>query len=272
MTLVDADTGEVVQQCTPEAARDLTDKIKLTVEGAWQLIKQAYETRAWASLGYSSWDDYCTREFGHVRLRLPREDRQETIVSLRDAGLSIRAISVATGNSKTTIQKDLGQVSRIGTPGEHATQQGGGDDGTASEGDAGRTPDGEGRKAPTSDTADPGDGSHGHDVGRPVPEPPPTRPDAQPDPEPRITGTDGKTYKSTAQKQTPRRASLPEAAEKAGWELRRATERLERIRGDDRFASNKEQVAAHWHGHLSYAIEVCQDLIARLDHQPSEDL
>lgn len=74
-----------------------------------------------------------------------------------------------------------------------------------------------------------------------------------------------------AQKQTPRRTSLPEAAEKAGWELRKATERLERIRSDDRFASNKDQVAAHWHGHLSYAIEVCQDLIDRPNHQSSED-
>jgi len=64
-----------------------------------------------------------------------------------------------------------------------------------------------------------------------------------------------------------KRRPLPVVAEQAGWDFRKATERLERIVADDRFASNKEQVAAHLSGHLSYAIEVCRDLLAQLSQE-----
>lgn len=90
------------------AARQLTDQIKTVVEGAWQLIQEAYTSRAWAALGYESWDAYCSAEFGTSRLRLPREERQEVVGSLRDAGLSTRAIAAATGLNQSTISRDLG--------------------------------------------------------------------------------------------------------------------------------------------------------------------
>lgn len=54
---------------TPEAARDLTDQIRTGLEGVYQWIKAAYRGRAWLALGYSSWDDYVTREFGNLQLR-----------------------------------------------------------------------------------------------------------------------------------------------------------------------------------------------------------
>lgn len=95
---------------TAQEARTLTDQIKVAVEVAWHLVVKAYETRAWLALGYSSWDDYCTREFRNARLRLPREDRQEVVGSLRDAGLSIRAIAAATGDSVGTIHAELAGV------------------------------------------------------------------------------------------------------------------------------------------------------------------
>lgn len=88
-------------------ARDLTDRIKVGVEAIWELIKQAYQSRAWAALGYNSWDDYCTREFGTSRIRLPREERQEVVASMREIGMSTRAIASATGNSKSVIADDL---------------------------------------------------------------------------------------------------------------------------------------------------------------------
>lgn len=91
---------------TADAARRLTDQIKVAVEATWQLVIQAYESRAWLALGYSSWDDYCSREFGACRLRLPREERQEIVGSLRDAGLSIRAIAAATGVGRGTVERE----------------------------------------------------------------------------------------------------------------------------------------------------------------------
>lgn len=90
-----------------EQARRLTDRIKIALDGTWHLIVEAYESRAWSVLGYQSWDSYCTAEFSSTRLKLPREERSEQIRSLREQGLSIRAIASATGNSDQTVQKDL---------------------------------------------------------------------------------------------------------------------------------------------------------------------
>lgn len=90
-----------------DQARRITDRIKIAVEGTWDLIREAYESRVWAVLGYRNWDDYCVREFGASRIRLPREDRQEVVASLRESGLSIRAIASATGIDEKTVGKDL---------------------------------------------------------------------------------------------------------------------------------------------------------------------
>ncbi len=92
---------------TEHEARTLTDRIKAAVEGTWLLIQEAYTTRAWAALGYDTWDTYCNAEFGTARLRLPREDRQEVVASLRESGMSLRAIESATGVSRPTVIKDL---------------------------------------------------------------------------------------------------------------------------------------------------------------------
>ena len=89
------------------SARVLTDQIKVAVEATWELVKRAYVERAWAVLGYVSWDDYCTREFGTSRLRLPREERSEVVASLRESGLSNRAIASATGYDEKTIRNEL---------------------------------------------------------------------------------------------------------------------------------------------------------------------
>lgn len=111
MTLVNAETGEVLSEITADDARTLTDQIKVTVDGAWMLIQQAWQTRAWAALGYSSWDDYMTREFGTSRLRLPREERQEVTISMRELGMSTRAIASATGGSEATVRRSLAGAS-----------------------------------------------------------------------------------------------------------------------------------------------------------------
>ena len=94
-------------EISPASARELTDRIKVGVDAVWDMIKRAYTSRAWSVLGYSSWDDYCTREFGTSRIRLPREERQEVVASMREIGMSTRAIASATGNSDRTIRREL---------------------------------------------------------------------------------------------------------------------------------------------------------------------
>jgi hypothetical protein len=98
---------DAVVELNPVAARALTDQIKTGVEAVWQLVTQAYTERAWAALGYRSWDDYLVAEFGRSRLQLPREDRAEVVSSMRESGLSNRAIAAATGISEGTVRNTL---------------------------------------------------------------------------------------------------------------------------------------------------------------------
>ena len=49
-------------------------------------------------------------EFGTARLRLPREERAEVVASLRESGLSVRAIAAATGDHYSTISRELSGV------------------------------------------------------------------------------------------------------------------------------------------------------------------
>ena len=54
MTLVNAETGEVVSELTPDEARDLTERIRDGLTLTWQLVVEAHDRRAWKALGYSS--------------------------------------------------------------------------------------------------------------------------------------------------------------------------------------------------------------------------
>jgi len=160
VTLVEASTGEVVADVTPADARVLTEQIKTSVSTAWNLIAEAYTSRAWAALGYDGWDAYVTAEFGVSRLALPKEERREVVASLRDAGLSTRAIAKATGISHQTAANDLAAGVKNLTP----------------------------RPEPWPESSDePTDDGHTVDYGPPDAEPEPPAPTL-------ITGIDGKTY------------------------------------------------------------------------------
>jgi hypothetical protein len=107
---------------TAEGARALTDRIRGCVEQTWELVIRAYRERADVALGYESWDAYTAAEFNTARLRLPLEERQEVVGSLRDAGLSIRAIAAATGLGRGTVQREIASVPNGTAGGELATE------------------------------------------------------------------------------------------------------------------------------------------------------
>lgn len=100
-----------VKTVSPDEARTLTDRIKVAVEGTWQLIREAYTSRAWAALGYETWDAYCAAEFDTARLALPREERREVVASLAESGLSTRAIGAAVGVSEATVRREISTAS-----------------------------------------------------------------------------------------------------------------------------------------------------------------
>ena len=104
---VEPQQGDTEPDLTVEEAQVLTAQIKDATESLWDMVKLAYTRRAWAALDYDSWDAYLDGEFGNARLRLPREERGEVIHSLRDAGLSLRAIASATGTGLGTVHREL---------------------------------------------------------------------------------------------------------------------------------------------------------------------
>lgn len=63
----------------------------------------------------------------------------------------------------------------------------------------------------------------------------------------------------------PRRRAFPDVALAATNDLRKTADRIKRISEDKRLAAHKEQVADQMTHDLSRAIEVCQDLLDRLN-------
>jgi hypothetical protein len=219
-------------------ARALTDRIKVGVEAIWDLITRAYSERAWDALGYTSWDDYCTREFGTSRLRLPREERQEVVASLRESGLSIRAIAAATGDSYGTVRNELASGDQncspeiTGTDGKTYTPKPAPVDGPIAADEPEIAP------GMTADQL-----AELNTPPRPAPQPDPVAPAA------------------------PRRKPITDQARDAGWELRKAVERIERIAADDRFAAQIEKMTPQLRGHLTDAITSCQAVLDRINNQ-----
>jgi protein gp37 len=100
-------SAEIVQ-ATAHEAKVRAERIRVTMEDVKELVVQAYQSRDWAALGYESWDSYCAGEFASSTMfQLPREERPQTVRSLRDSGLSLRAIASATNQSHTQIRRDL---------------------------------------------------------------------------------------------------------------------------------------------------------------------
>lgn len=97
-----------IEQATAHEAKVLTERIRVAIEDVKELVVQAYLSRAWTALGYESWDAYCAAEFASSHMfQLPREDRPVTVRSLRNAGLSLRAIAAATNQSHPQVIRDL---------------------------------------------------------------------------------------------------------------------------------------------------------------------
>jgi hypothetical protein len=254
-------------------ARALTDRIKVGVEACWELIKQAYTERAWAALGYDSWDDYCTREFGTARLRLPREERAEVVASLRESGLSLRAIESATGISRKTVIKDLAttevvestppQSSSIAAEPDPADELVAEDVDFVAEQQLPPLPENYLRAA----QPDTGQGCEYDPCASPDPPPeqqlPPAKRHGPAEPESKpITGTDGKTYSPTraSTPKEPRRRPIGDVARDLGLDLAKLTKRLEDLGADDRLGKKRDEVAPR----LDHLSRVLLELAGRL--------
>lgn len=218
------------------AARRLTERIRLTVdaingqvEKLADLVRQAYEGRAWATLGYDSWQAYVEAEI--PRVRLDRVERRELVAELADAGMSTRAIGAVAGVDPKTVVNDLRAGVEISTPEPRKVT-----------GIDGKTYTAAPRTTPVEEPQGEVDDDDEDVVEAELVEPAPT----------------------PVQPPAPRRRPITDVARDAGWDLHRAVERVERVINDDRFRANKGTVTALLRGHLEYAIRTCQALVEQL--------
>ena len=98
-----------------DTARARVQRIRAHVEDVKAEIVAAYQERDWEALGYSSWDAYCEGEFGGG-IAIPKSERGDLVFTLREAGMSYRAIEAATDMGRDTVHRVAEQVSENRTP------------------------------------------------------------------------------------------------------------------------------------------------------------
>jgi uncharacterized protein (UPF0335 family) len=262
---------DIVNATTSDEARRLTERIRLVaanvaenVQKLRELVTEARESNAHEVLGYASWTAYLKDVFGDEPLRLARDVRQELVAELSAQGMSTRAIAPIVGVSQKTVDRDV-----RGESNDSPDLPPRADDWVVSDKffcDSCGAEFGTDRLNETTtgkycnecqDNRVLADLSNGEIV-------PTVTEVTETHTVKTVTGLDGKTYQQTQPRKQNRRA-LTDTARDAGWELRKAVERIERIREDDRYSRNKEEVATHLRSHLTYVIESCQGLLDDLN-------
>ncbi len=122
MTLVNAETGEVVDIADETEARRIINRVTSTVAKAnvangdmIDAIAEALHRRAWVATGHGSWDDLVAAEGWEFN---PRTSVERAALSkvFRDSGMSFRAIGKLVGASHEQIRQDTAGVKNL-TPG-----------------------------------------------------------------------------------------------------------------------------------------------------------
>ena len=217
-------------------AERLTEGIRIaldrTARGMADLaarVSEAYQRRADLALGYESWAEYAETEFGEQTQQLAAPIRRELVGYLSAEGMSSRAIAPAAGIQDSGVRKivrDLGPEDPASIPAPAAPVE--------------RVVIAEVRHV---------DIATGEILDEPAPR--------------KVTGLDGKTYTPPPAQPKPIRPQLPGHYAGAIVELDKAINRLERLHADDRFNTNKKNVA------LTHESDI-QRAIARLNHLKDE--
>lgn len=73
-----------------EYAQRLTKRIKAATDEVWDLLLEAWNAKAWASLGYKSWKDYTATEFDISKSRAYQLVNQGLVIKrLREASTTV---------------------------------------------------------------------------------------------------------------------------------------------------------------------------------------
>lgn len=94
----------VIVQLSKDAARSLTDEVKLDAQALWEKLVFLYEGHAHKVLGYSSWAAYCGDEFGWEHSQAYR---------MVEAGRVVRDLDSPMGDSRPTNERVARELSHL---------------------------------------------------------------------------------------------------------------------------------------------------------------
>ena len=215
-----------------ERISDRLDTIAENYVKVMPLIREAINRNVHAILGYASPGAYVKDRFGDALGKLGVELRREVVRELSNAGLSTRAIAPVVGVDQATVTRDISRGDADASPQPDTIDR------DVAEAEAALSPSV--TNPITGEVLEDATVTETHSVKI-------------------VTGLDGKEYKRP-EPAAPRRGSLIEDARNAGWQLRKAAERLERIQEDDRFTKNKAEIVAALQPHLDFVNETISGL------------
>lgn len=213
---------------TPAKAKALTAKLHKGATDVVTMVKQAYLGRVWIAMGHKTWDEWIDKHFEGIPLALPREKRKATVNTLAQSGLSTRAIAAATGESQSTISRDI--KDQVATATASGTGQVSQNDSPAN----GQAKDDNVIDIPPKDVVEINEPDP--DGGEQEPGTEPGTEDARP-----VTGLDGKSYPATGSK-TPTVVNVVSVARTLAKDLANLTVRFGALYDREDYEENKVDV------------------------------
>lgn len=258
--MVSDDTAPVVSTRAEAEARleritALGNDICSLTETMCTEVEAAYFARDWEAMGYASWEDYQHARF--PRLQLPRGERRELVSSLREAGLSTRAIASTAGTGDATVRRDLAAASHDAADERTvSTEQ--------------RTVMGlDGKVRPNAGKPPITDLINGDDVaelnGQPR-EDEPIEAEVVDNPSAATEGP-AVTPEPMEPKKKPRKP-ITDQARKEAFDGRKWADRIRELMRDDRRTRNAEELCTALQGDLMHVRDVVNEALETLDHTP----
>lgn len=107
MSLVNIETGELIDAITYGEVKDSVATAKASLEAAAEQIVWQIENHAWIVLGYRDWNEMREAEYGGAAFMVPRAERPELVARLRRSGLTQQEIAETAGVGIATVNRDL---------------------------------------------------------------------------------------------------------------------------------------------------------------------
>lgn len=101
--------AEKKQRITEQEAQDYTEGLGSVLKGSWQLIKNATDLGVPEALGMET-EEWVREKLGGYT-RLPREERRQAALELKEDGYTTRETAEVLGVDHSTIVKDIGEKS-----------------------------------------------------------------------------------------------------------------------------------------------------------------